>query len=187
MALAVSTSTEVYTWPFGFGSVLPQDHWQVAHALPRQDKRLAEDLARRRIAGLTFYENRARTYTKGTQHFQVPLLGGYLFVHLPRERRHEIYDTGRVARVIDVADPLRLAEDLATLRNLLEAAGDAPVIVMPELVPGKVVYIRSGTFAGCKGIIIRRKENAHLVVNLPILGQSVATVIPLATAELHQE
>jgi transcription antitermination factor NusG len=187
MALAVSTSTEVYTWPIGFGAVLPQDHWQVAHALPRQDKRLAEDLARRRIAGLTFYENRARTYLKSTQHFQVPLLGGYLFVHVPRERRHEIFDTGRVVRIIDVADPLRLAADLEALRKLLDAAGDAPVMVMPELVPGRMVHIRSGSFIGCKGVIVRRKENVHLVVNLPILGQSVATVIPLATAELHQE
>ena len=183
-SLAVATSAEVHTWPFGFGAVLPDDHWLVAHALPRQDKRLADDLARRRIAGLTFYENRIRQYEKSTQTFQVPLLGGYLFVHLPRERKDELYATGRVVRIIDVADPVRLAGDLEALRRLLDAVGDGPLVVRPELVAGKQVVITIGIFAGCSGVIQRRKDNVHLVVNLPILGQSVATVIPLATAEL---
>ena len=118
------------------------------------------------------------------QTFQVPLLGGYLFIHLPRERRHLAYETGRVARLIDVADPLRLRSDLEDLRRLLSAAPQQQLIVRPELVPGKRVLVTSGLFDGCYGVIERRKDTMYLVVNLPLLGRSVATVIPMSLIEL---
>lgn len=177
-------SAEMHRWPIGFGEVLPTDHWLVLHALPRQDKRLIWDLKQRGIAGVAFYENRVRHYEKSTQTFHVPLLGGYLFAHLPRERRHEVYDTGRIVRIIDVADAAGLANDLTALARLLEAVGDGPLAVRPEIVVGNTIRVASGMFAGCTGIVVRRKANVQLVVNLPVLGQSVATVIPLAFAEL---
>lgn len=178
------TSGEVLEWPLGFAEALPGDYWHVAHARPRQEKLLAFDLKRRGIAGLLFLENRTRVYEKSTQTFKVPLLGGYVFVHVPRERRDEVYDTGRIARLIDVADPERLRNDLDALRRLIAATEEGQLIVRPELIPGKLVWITSGIFSGCQGVIHRRKDNAELVVNLPLLGRSVATRIPLALAEL---
>ncbi len=67
---------------------------------------------------------------------------------------------------------------------LIQAIGDAPLVVRPELVAGEVVLITSGLFSGCSGVIQRRQHNHHLVVNLPVLGQSVSTVVPLEIAEL---
>lgn len=180
----LKTTREVWEWPRGFSQALPGDYWQVVHARPRQEKLLARDLQLRGVPSLLFLENRTRTYAKSVQTFQVPLLGGYLFAHLPRERRDIAYDTGRVARLIDVADPLRLRTDLEDLRNMINAAPDAPIIVRPELIAGKRIQVISGTFAGCSGVIERRKDNTFLVVNLPILGRSVATQIPLEVAEL---
>ncbi len=182
--LIAPPSAEVHAWPVGFGATFPTDRWLVVHALPRQDKRLAFDLARRRMPGLMFIENRVRQYEKSTQTFQVPLIAGYLFVNVERERRVDIWDTLRVVRIIDVADPAALARDLENLRNLINAAGDLPLEVKPELVAGKTVVITQGTFAGCEGVVQRRKGKTHLIVNLHMLGQSVATTIPLATAEL---
>ncbi len=178
------TSGQVLAWPLGFADALPGDYWHVAHARPRQEKLLAHDLKRRGVPGLLFLENRTRTYEKSVQTFQVPLLGGYLFVHLPRERRDLAYDTGRIARLIDVADPERLRQDLDALKRLIAATEEGQLVVRPELVPGKLVWITSGLFSGCQGVIQRRKDNTELVVNLPLLGCSVATSIPLAIAEL---
>ncbi len=184
MIAPVQTSGVVHAWPPEFATSLPNDHWLVLHSLPRQEKLLIADLRRRQIAGLIFYERRVRHYAKGNQVFEVPLLGGYVFAHLPRERRDEAYATGRVCRVIDVNNPAVLTEDLHALCGLLEAAGDAPLTVKPELIPGVKVMITAGTFSGCFGVVSRRKGTTELVVNLPILGQSVATVVPLSTANL---
>ena len=187
MSTLTIPSAEMYRWPLGFGETLPSQHWQVLHSLPRQDKQLIADLKRRSIAGVAFYENRVRRYLKSTQSFQVPLLGGYVFAYIPRERRHDVYETGRIVRIIDVTDPLRLTHDLEALGKLLEAVGERRVSVRPEIVVGKIVMITSGMFAGCTGIVQRRKANTELVVNLPVLGQSVATNIPLEMAELATE
>lgn len=180
-------SAEMFRWPIGFGENLPSEHWQVLHSLPRQDKQLILDLKRRNIAGVAFYENRVRKYQKSTQRFQVPLLGGYVFAYMPRERRMDAYDTGRIVRIIDVVDAEKLSRDLMALAKLLENVGDRPVVVRPEIVVGKTVVITSGMFAGCTGVVQRRKSNLELVVNLPVLGQSVATNIPLELAELVPE
>jgi len=187
MSVLTIPSAEMQRWPIGFGETLPFEHWQVLHALPRQDKKLICDLQRRGIAGVAFYENRVRKYKKSTQRFQVPLLGGYVFAYIPRERRADVYDTGRIVRIIDVTDPQRLTYDLTALAKLLAAIGTQPVSVRPEIVAGKTIVITAGMFAGCTGIVQRRKANVELVVNLSMLGQSVATKIPLEMAQLVAE
>ncbi len=180
-------SAVMHCWPLGFGESLPTNHWQVLHALPRQDKKLMCDLRRRGLAGVAFYENRERTYKNGRQNFQVPLLGGYIFANISREQRTDAYDTGRLVRIIDVVDAYQLAQDLTALNKLLTAILDRPVIIIPQIVAGKTVLIKSGMFAGCSGVVLRCKSHLQLIVNLQVLGQSVATTIPLEVAELVTE
>jgi transcription antitermination factor NusG len=88
-----------------------------------------------------------------------------------------------VVRVIEVPRPDELARDLRSLCQLV-AASDAPLQVRPELTPGKRVEITAGTFAGCSGVISRRQGQIELVVNLEMLGTSVAVTLPANLAEL---
>ncbi len=171
----VTTSGVMLAWPDGFAAALPRSGWVVAHAKPRTEKKLAEDLLRLGIAGCLFLERRIKRYPgKGVQESQVPLLGGYLFVHLGEGRDPEpVYRTERVVRLIRVPDPGRLADDLAALQRLIEGA-QRPLVVRPELMPGQVVTIASGVFSGCRGVIVRREGAAELVVNIEALGHSVA-------------
>jgi transcription antitermination factor NusG len=174
----------VEDWPSGFTRQLPDSHWLVVHAYPRQEKKLIADLRARNLPGCAFFERRMRHYPgKGTQESLVPLLGGYVFVSALLSARQEIYDTRRVVRVIDVPHPLELCRDLRHLCNLVNAS-DAPLQVRPELTPGKRVEITAGTFAGCAGIISRRHGQLELVVNVEMLGTSVAVTLPADLAEL---
>ena len=97
--------------------------------------------------------------------------------------RQTIYDTRRVVRVIEVPRPNELTRDLKHLCSLVSAS-DAPLQVRPELTPGKQVEITAGTFAGCAGVIARRQGQIELVVNLEMLGTSVAVTLPADFAEL---
>jgi transcription antitermination factor NusG len=157
----------------------------VVHAYPRQDKKVIELLQRKNLPGIAFFERRLRHYPgKGKQEFVVPLLPGYLFVAANRANYDVVYDTERVVRIIDVRNPLELTTDLRSLIKLLTVA-QAPIMVRPELVPGKRVSIVTGTLAGCSGIITRRKQDMELVVNLELLGTSVAVTLPAMYAELY--
>jgi transcription antitermination factor NusG len=180
----ITTSGLVEDWPDGFSGRLPDAHWLVVHAYPRQEKKLILELRARRLPGCAFFERRIRHYPgKGTQESLVPLLGGYVFVAAPLSSRQDIYETHRVVRIIEVPRPDELARDLRSLCQLV-AASDAPLQVRPELTAGKRVEITAGTFAGCSGVITRRQGQIELVVNLEMLGTSVAVTLPANLAEL---
>ena len=184
MSTVSATSGVLHAWPPTLADAFPSDHWLVVHAMPRQEKLLAKLLAAKNLPGCLFLERRVRSYQgKGTQVSLVPLLGGYLFVHAPRERREDIFRTERVCRIIDVSEPIVLATELTALRRVISCTS-LPLIVRPELVVGTPVRIRTGTFAGIDGIVSSRKGATELVVNLTLLGHSVAVTLPADVAEL---
>jgi transcription antitermination factor NusG len=175
---------EVQEWPAGFADSLPDSPWLVVHAYPRQEKRLAFDLQRKRIPGLLFFERRVRHYPgKGKQVSLVPLIGGYLFVSLDRDRRDDIFATERVVRILEPKQHDHLARDLASLRTLVRHSTEQ-LVVRPEIVAGRRVHVRHGTFAGCEGVVARRQNRMELVVNISLLGTSVAVTLPAEIAEL---
>jgi transcription antitermination factor NusG len=174
----------VMDWPQGFSASLPAERWLVVHAYPRQEKKVIDDLRGRKLPGCAFFERRLRHYPgKGTQESLVPLIPGYLFVCGGREEHEAIYASRRVVRIIDVPRPRELVDDLRNLISLVTASS-TPLVVRPELVPGKRISITSGTFAGCSGVITRRSHDFELVVNLEMLGTSVAVTLPADYAEL---
>lgn len=185
--MRVTTSGVVQDWPEGLRAALPEDRWLVVHAHPRQEKKVIADLKQRKLAGCAFFERRLRHYPgKGTQESLVPLIPGYLFVVGGREDRDAIYATRRVVRLIEVPRPQELVRDLRSLITLVTATS-APLVVRPELVPGRRVAITAGTFAGCSGVITRRSHDYELVVNLELLGTSVSVTLPADYAELATE
>jgi transcription antitermination factor NusG len=174
----------VMEWPEGFSRALPDQRWLVVHAYPRQEKKVIEDLRGRKLPGCAFFERRLRHYPgKGTQQSIIPLIPGYLFIAAGREDREAIYATRRVVRIIEVPRPAELVADLRNLIALVTAA-TSPLVVRPELAPGKRIAITSGTFAGCAGVIARRNHDYELVVNLDLLGTSVSVTLPADYAEL---
>jgi len=170
--------------PAGLFHVPPERDWLIAHCKPRQEKCLCRELSQRGIPRGIFLERRLRRYPgKGTSESLVPLLGGYVFC-IGNQAEHEtIYRTERVARIIRVVDSNRLAQQLQMLALLLERT-EGPMEVRPDIVVGTVVTITRGTLAGLSGVVVRRKASAQLVVNLTVLGTSVAVELPVETAEL---
>ena len=180
----ITTSGHVEEWPTGFCKAPPTDHWLVVHAKPRQDKQVIRDLQALRLPGCAFFERRIRHYPgKGKQESLVPLLGGYVFVNANEVQKQDIYATGRAVRIIDVRNPKVLASDLISLCALITAT-TAPLMVRPEIVPGKRITIVRGVFSGCSGIVAKRQNQIELIVNLELLGHSVSTALPAEFAEL---
>lgn len=165
---------EVDAWPAGLLDPLPEGPWTIAHVKPRQEKLLASNLRRFGLPSVLFLERRVRRYVRqGEQTSMVPLLPGYLFINVEPSAHDTIYSTDRVVRLITVHRPAELHRDLIALAALV-ARADAPMIVRPELTPGMVVELRAGSMAGLRGVINRRKGRCELVVNVHMLGTSVA-------------
>ncbi len=177
----------VLDWPHGFSDSMQAESWLVLHTYPRQDKKVIEKLQRKNFHGVAFFERRLRHYPgKGKQESVVPLLPGYLFIAGDRNDYEQIYETGSIVRIMDVRNPNQLTTDLTQLINLVKTA-QCEMLVRPELVPGKKITIVKGTFSGCAGVIVRRKHDLELVVNLQMLGTSVAVTLPAVYAELFDD
>lgn len=161
----------------------PEQGWMIAHCKPRQEKLLCAELAWRKVPRGIFYERRIRRYPgKGTQESLVPLIGGYIFCVGDQQARELIYRTDRVVRILTVPRPVELAQQLNLLAALVTRT-EGPLMVKPEIVTGTLVTLTRGTFAGCMGVVVRRKGVCQLVVNLTVLGTSVAVELPAETAE----
>lgn len=172
--MAVRTAGTVEGWPEGQLDTLPDGPWTVVHARPRQEKLLAAHLRSHGSHCLLFLQRSTRTYPgKGTQVSMVPLMPGYIFVPGCGEQRDFLYGTGRVVRLIEVHRADELRQDLIDLAALVTRA-DTPLIVRPELQPGMRVELTRGSLAGMSGIIVRRKGRHEVVVNIRMLGTSVA-------------
>jgi transcription antitermination factor NusG len=164
----------VDSWPEGLLSALPVGPWLVVHARPRQEKCLAAQLRNLGAPGVLFLQRRVRTYKgKGTQVSLVPLMPGYLFAPCGTGLRDVLYATGRVVRLIDVHYAEELCQDITDLAALVSRA-ESPLIVRPELQPGMRVELTRGSLAGMSGIVVRRKGRYEVVVNVRMLGTSVA-------------
>jgi len=174
---------EVQAWPPGLTDELPAGPWVVAHVKPRQEKMLAANMRRAGIPGLLFLEQRVRTYLRqGVQRSLVPLLPGYLFLLAEPRVLDDIYATERVVRLIIAREQHDLRSDLRDLVALVTRA-DAPMLVRPEIVPGNVVQLNAGSMAGLRGVVMRRKGRNELVVNVRMLGTSVAVACAAADVE----
>jgi transcription antitermination factor NusG len=173
----LSVRSGVVAWPPELPDNLPAGPWTVAHVKPRQDTRLADDCRRFGIPSLVFVEYRLRVYGHGPQRSQVPMFPGYVFVPVDRERHLTLYETGRTVRLMMPPGDGEMGGDLRDLVSMVRRS-IGPVLVRPELVVGTTVRIRRGCLAGCQGVVVRRQGQDRLVVNLPLLGHSVETVIP---------
>ena len=168
----------VRAWPSGLIDDLPAGPWLVAHARPRQDKLLAAYLAKRGPPGVQFLEKRTRRYPgKGVQVSEIPLMSGYVFVAGSDEAFDVLYASERIVRILRVPDPVQLRQDLLDLARLITTV-PGPLEVRPELQAGMRVQLSEGSLAGLSGVIVRRSGMSELVVNVHMLGTSVAVRCP---------
>src|SRR5882672_823312 len=90
----------------------PHRQWYVLHTKPRQEKSLADELARTSIEHFLPLVRYRRTYGGRIRHVQIPLFPGYLFLFGDSPDRQAALRTNRVANVLDVPDQQRFQNDL---------------------------------------------------------------------------
>jgi transcriptional antiterminator NusG len=146
--------------------------WGVAHVRSRQEKVLARHLVQN---GIPFYlplteVRRKRAGRALVSH--VPLFPGYVFHRAPEQRRDLLWRSDVVANLIDVPDQELLTSELEQLRRLQLAGADLKPF--HELVPGELVRIADGAFAGYTGVVVRGKGHDRLVVRVSLLKQAIS-------------
>lgn len=188
MPIAHQSPTRIQWWPHP-PPALPGSRWCIAHVKPRQDKQFGQTIGASGGLSCCLLSASVRHYPgKGTQTSWLPLLPGYVFVNLAADEMTDtsLYATGRCVRILRISQQDHFVAEFSNLLTLAEQA-PTPLVVQPHLVPGTEIVIRQGTFAGCQGLVQRRQGVTELVVNLQVLGCSVATTLPAEWADLFHQ
>ena len=146
--------------------------WRVAHVRSRQEKMLARELLRHEIP--YFLPQMAKTVKSGerkrTSH--LPVFTGYVFFRGGATARDRAIRSGVVVSILDVEDQELLHAELQQLRSL-QLAG-ASLIPVEEILPGEMVRIAEGAFAGYTGIVERTGRGDRLIVQISLLRKTIA-------------
>ncbi len=113
----------------------------------------------------------------------MPLFSNYVFVcGETDEARYKAICTGAVVKASEIPDAEELVTDLRQIASLIETG--APMTVESRMVPGQAVRVRSGSFAGYEGKIIRREQETRLLVCVRFMEQGVSVKLEDCQLEL---
>lgn len=155
--------------------------WWVAHTRANHEKALAFDLLERGIAYFLPMVEKTRLIRRRRFRSLSPIFPGYLFFAGDDEARYQALNTHRIAHALDVADQQRLIEELSQIERAL--ASRTRLDPFPYLKKGKRCRIRSGPLQGIEGVVLSRRGITHLVLQVELLGQAVATQIDPSLVE----
>jgi transcriptional antiterminator RfaH len=150
--------------------------WWAMYTMARQEKKLMRRLV---DLGIAFYApiitRRFRSPNGRMRITYQPLFSNYVFVCGDEMQRYQCVSTGAVSRCIPVSQTSELVDDLRQIKNLIVL--DAPLSPESRLEPGQRVRIRSGSFAGYEGVVVRRKQEVRLQVMVRFMNQGVSVVL----------
>jgi len=150
--------------------------WYVIYTRSRHEKRVAEQLAQKRIPAFLALHMEVHRWQDRYKKVKMPLFRGYVFAQYAQDSpaRTSILQTTGVVRIVgfggeDAAVP---GEQIETLQRLLETR--QLVHRHRYLQVGERVKVISGALAGVEGILTRVKKRDRLVIAIEPIRQAVA-------------
>jgi transcription antitermination factor NusG len=162
---------------------LHDPRWYAIYTCARHEKRVAEQLAQRRVEFFLPLYDAVHRWKDRRMHVQLPLFPGYIFVHFPLAERLRVLELPSVVRIIGFnGAPAPLPDDeIVSLRDGLAAHLRAEP--HPYLKVGRRVRVRRGPLAGRDGILLRKKDKLRLVLSIDLIQRAVAVEVDAADVE----
>lgn len=155
--------------------VTRESRWFAVYTTCRHEKRIAQHLSQREIEHYLPLYRTDRKWRDGSRvTLELPLFPCYIFVRIKRSERVSVLSVPGALCVVGgtggepAAVPDSAIEALRT--GLLEHA----IEPHPVLRVGQLAKIRSGAFAGMKGVVVRKKSGFRVVLTLEQIMQSIA-------------
>jgi transcription antitermination factor NusG len=163
------------SWPEGKPLRDFSGQWWVAHTKSRNEKALANQLARKNVSYFLPMQWKVG-FSKGRkQRSLLPLFGGYLFFCGDEPARLEVLKTNRVANCIEVKNQTKLVEELSQIEQAIKAGADLTPHDYMQV--GQRCRVTGGPLAGLSGIVIKNRAAARLVLQVDMLGQAASIEI----------
>jgi transcription antitermination factor NusG len=169
---------------------LPNREWHIIYTNPRSEKRVKEYLNRYKIeCYLPLLKIKSRWKDRWKE-IEKPLFTSYIFVRISfwEERKKVIILPGVHHIVFYKGAPATVTQDDLDMIELFTVNFAESLKVEKEdtLQPGRIVNIKYGILAGKVATIVEQKNKTYVVVNLPMMGQSVRAEVKIEDLGLEE-
>lgn len=153
-------------------------NWFAVYTSCRHEKRIAQHMIQREIQHYLPLYRANRKWRDGSKvTLELPLFPSYIFVRINRSERVRVLSVpGAVALVGGTGGEPAPVPDSA-IDALRAGLNEHKIEPHPLLCVGQMARIRSGAFAGMKGVVVRRKSGCRVVLTLEQIMQSVAVEV----------
>lgn len=150
--------------------------WWAIYTLPHSEKMLMRKL---RLQYHRFYcpmvAKRHRGANGSVRTAYLPLFPNYVFLQGDEYARYQSVCTGLAIRVFPIVDAECFVEQMRSLRKMIDS--NIAIEVESGLAVGRNVRVKSGPLYGRQGLVVQERSRQKFVVSIPLLGQSVSTLV----------
>ncbi len=155
--------------------------WWVAHTKARCEKALAWNLLNQNITYFLPMVERV-TFSGGRKRRgMTPLFPSYVFFCGSLDDRLAALTTDRLCQVIEVGDQELLLNELCDIERVLKSPGNLAPFSFAAV--GQLCRVKCGPLQGLQGIVMQSGQRTQLVLQVTMLGQSVALEIEAGLLE----
>ena len=179
--LVQTVNTTFHGSSLGFNSVSSdKPGWFALFVRSNHEFAVEKELSKKRVETFIPAVRKFRQWTDRKKLITFPLFPGYIFVHMnpsPEEFSKALKTVGAV-RLLSSGDgnPTPVPpEEILSLKLVLEKTEDFDIY--PYLKEGSRIRIRKGTLKGVEGILMMKENHYMCIINIEILGRSVAVKI----------
>jgi transcription antitermination factor NusG len=158
--------------------------WYATNTSAHHEKRVSVHLSARQIENFVPLYESVRRWKDRRVRVQLPLFPGYVFVRMALRDRLRALQIPGVARLVAFNGmPAALPdEEIAALQSGF--ANGVRAEPHPFLMVGRRVRVKTGPFAGMKGILSKRKNRVRLVISVELIRQAIAVELEESDVEL---
>ena len=162
--------------------VLPRNtNWAAAWTKSRAEKALVEYLKTRSVSTFLPLVSRRHVYSSAVRQYDVPLFPGYVFFDQSNISRSEVFESRKVAQILNTPEPLALANELEQIAMALRHDPSLREARFGQM--GIPVVLARGPMKGLRGDLVRMGNASRLIVRVTFLGKAAELDIDEAFVE----
>jgi len=157
--------------------------WHVAYVRVNQERRVTTHLDHRGIEQYLPCYNSTRQRKDRRVTLSVPLFPGYIFVRVAAPERMSVLTVPNIISLVgNKSGPAEIPD--GHIEQLQNGITECSVHPHAYLQTGTQVLILRGPMAGFKGILIRHRNNARVVVNIDTIARAFSVEIDINDVEV---
>jgi len=166
-----------------------QPVWHAIYVHSRAEKKVHTELNIMGIESFLPLQRRLRQWSDRKKWVEIPLISGYVFVHITRKHYDAVLQIDNVMQYVRFEGKAAVIRDqeIDLLKRMLGQTETEVEITMEELQPGTLVEIIAGPMMGIRGELISYRGNNKVALRIPPLGFTLLVESPGANLAVVRE